>query len=133
MEEKLRILLVDNNQMDRELAEDSLALGVGHEVTTASSAAEANVLALSQFFDVIISDYHMPDSDGITFLQSVLSTPGLENMPAILLTAVSDSVKLPPELIGKVAVVYKDWSKLNSAIRERLSGGRKNDQPPVSE
>src|SRR5918992_135015 len=41
-------------------------------------------------FDVIVLDINMPGVDGLTFLRNMRTTPKLESLPVIMLTASDD-------------------------------------------
>ncbi|MET1023220.1 MAG: response regulator [Pseudoxanthomonas sp.] len=61
---KQRILLVDDNELIREMAADVLS-DKGYEVAQASDAAEALAhLRASQRFDLLLSDVRMPGMSG---------------------------------------------------------------------
>ena len=46
-------------------------LGSDYEVATASTLADARLLLAGREFDVVISDYWMPEIDGVSFLREV--------------------------------------------------------------
>ena len=63
--EKLRILVVDDNQLNRELAE--LILGSdGHQVVTAGDGLKALACCAEESFDLVLMDVQMPVMDGLT-------------------------------------------------------------------
>src|SRR4051812_24518435 len=68
-----RLLFVDDEPIMRELYQDlQNDLGPGHEIRTASNAAEALKLMSSVKFDIVISDLTMPDMPGLDFLAHVM-------------------------------------------------------------
>ncbi|HEV2491307.1 MAG TPA: ATP-binding protein [Candidatus Acidoferrales bacterium] len=62
-EKPLRILVVDDVPVNRELAEDFLRRR-GHTVAAAGSGREAHELLRRQRFDAVLMDLEMPDMDG---------------------------------------------------------------------
>jgi PAS domain S-box-containing protein len=90
--EKLRILLVEDNDDSREVLQIFFEQR-GAQVAATSSVAEAmdNLSAGGALPDVIISDISMPDEDGYSFIRRVRSSPDIKNIPAIALTALVSS------------------------------------------
>jgi two-component system response regulator HydG len=84
MDQKLRILIVDDDQrMTRTLA-DILTLA-GHEAVEASSGPQAFEKIRMQTFDCVLTDVRMPGMDGVEFHRQLRqSQPGL---PVVLMTA----------------------------------------------
>jgi CheY-like chemotaxis protein len=62
--EPLRILLVEDGFVNREVAIGFLELG-GHQITTAENGLEALAALENQTFDVILMDIEMPEMDGL--------------------------------------------------------------------
>ena len=83
----LRILLVDDDPLYRELSKDYLEIFYEIEVDTASSAGEAIPKLRTGVFDAVVSDYRMPGMDGITFLKAIRQK-GIKT-PFILFTEAS--------------------------------------------
>ena len=84
----VRVLAVDDDDDAREVL-GFLLEGVGADVTTAASAADAFELAKSKRFDIVISDIGMPDRDGYELIMDIRSLPSGAGgtTPAIALTA----------------------------------------------
>jgi two-component system cell cycle response regulator len=61
-----------------------------YNVISASSAAQAFDLLLSNKIDVIILDVMMPEMDGIEFCKILKNTPYTTHIPVIMVTALSD-------------------------------------------
>ncbi|WP_052291884.1 response regulator [Methanoregula boonei] len=78
------ILYVDDDTTLLEIAKMFLERSEDFTVTTAISAAEGLRLLKGGTFDAIISDYQMPQTNGIEFLKIVRETYG--NIPFILFT-----------------------------------------------
>ena len=88
----MKILAVDDDAFILELI-PKIAANVGHrDVTAASSAAEAlDMLAkASEPFDCLLLDINMPGMDGIELCARVRSMPAYQDIPIIMLTAMSD-------------------------------------------
>jgi two-component system, response regulator PdtaR len=84
----MKVLIADDDQTIRALLRDMLA-DMGHVVVAASNGAEAVDLAVSEHPDAVILDFLMPKLSGLDALQAMRDR-GLR-MPAVILTAISDS------------------------------------------
>ena len=82
-----KILVVDDEDDIREIAQMSLE-DIGHwQVIAASSGAEGIAKAESQHPDAILLDVMMPGMDGPTTVQKLRENPATKTIPIILLTA----------------------------------------------
>ena len=82
-----RVLVIDDEEDIREVAQVSLETVAGWEVLTASSGAEGLTVAQSQQLDVILLDVMMPEMDGPTTFQKLQEHEATRHIPVILLTA----------------------------------------------
>lgn len=82
-----RVLVVDNEQYIREVAQISLEAVAHWEVITAGSGSEALAVAQAEQPDAILLDVMMPDMDGITTFEKLQANLDTQNIPVILLTA----------------------------------------------
>ncbi len=60
---------------------------MGHHVVEASDGASALVTAETLPPDLIFLDLHMPEMNGLQMLERLRATPGLGDVPVVLLTA----------------------------------------------
>jgi len=81
-----RVLLVDDNAVNRELGVDLLA-SAGIDAVPAASGAEALALAEGGAFDAVLLDVEMPGMDGWETLARLRARPGGARLPVIALTA----------------------------------------------
>jgi|GEM_PF-1293789 len=81
-----RILIVDDNALNREVATDFLSL-VGIEVETATNGREAIDILETQSFDVVLMDMHMPVMNGLEAVREIRKRPHWASLPVIALTA----------------------------------------------
>lgn len=82
-----KILLVDDEDDIREVAQMSLEMTAGWEVLAAPSGAEALRLAQSERPDAILLDVMMPGMDGPATARELKSRPETADIPIVLLTA----------------------------------------------
>jgi CheY-like chemotaxis protein len=84
----MKVLIADDDQTIRALLTDML-VDLGHVVVAATNGAEAVELAAREQPDAVILDFLMPKLSGLDALKAMRER-GLP-MPAVLLTAISDS------------------------------------------
>ena len=84
-----RILLVDDNEQDRDLYKRYLSKHAGHErliFNEASTGAEAQVQFLAHRPDCILLDYSLPDIDGLGLLTELLHLAPPDSLCIIMIT-----------------------------------------------
>jgi two-component system chemotaxis response regulator CheY len=97
------ILAVDDDVVHRK----TLALilsRAGFTVATAEDAVAGLELARREQFDLVISDYHMPDYPGTDFIRLLRRDQRYAATPVILLTARADELNVP-KLRDELAVM----------------------------
>jgi CheY-like chemotaxis protein len=82
-----KILLVDDEDDIREVAQMSLEMTAGWEVVTAASGAEALRVAAAERPDAILLDVMMPGMDGPDTARALRASGETGAIPIILLTA----------------------------------------------
>jgi two-component system cell cycle response regulator DivK len=85
-EEKGKVLYVEDNPDNRMLVRRIL-LSEGYGLLEATNAHEALELLKTARPDLILMDINMPDMDGYTLTAKIKTTPGLERIPVLALTA----------------------------------------------
>ena len=81
-----RILLVDDNEISREVALEVLS-DEGIVVQTATDGGEALALLEQERFDAVLMDCQMPVMDGFTATRRLRERPALRDLPVIAMTA----------------------------------------------
>jgi CheY-like chemotaxis protein len=81
------ILVIDDDDAIREVAQLSLEMGSGWNVVTASSGADGVQRAKEARPDAILLDVMMPGMDGPSTLERMRTEPELKAIPVIFLTA----------------------------------------------
>jgi PAS domain S-box-containing protein len=79
-----RILLVDDELQLLEIAKQFLILSLDSEIDTTESAVDGLKKVKQQHYDAIVSDYQMPEMNGIEFLRQVAEID--DRVPFILFT-----------------------------------------------
>ena len=82
-----RLLLVEDNEMNQELAIELLQ-NAGIEVVLANNGQEAlDILKADDRFDGVLMDCQMPVMDGYTATRAIRANPAWEKLPVIAMTA----------------------------------------------
>jgi two-component system chemotaxis response regulator CheY len=85
--EKLKLLLVDDSPMMRQVL--ALSLSRNYHITTCEDGAVAlNQLQLGYVPDIIVTDFEMPNMDGLQLTQAI-RTMGL-NCPILMASSIKD-------------------------------------------
>ena len=85
-----RILIVDDNEINRDILQTRLSLH-GYDLKQACDGEEALVAAKALLPDLILLDIMMPKIDGIEVCKRLKNDTSLPFMPIILTTAKADS------------------------------------------
>ena len=91
-----RILVVDDDELLREVAQTALELVGGWQVSTAPSGDQAQQQARTERPDAILLDVMMPGLDGPTTVNALRADPTTRDIPIIFLTA-----KMPSDDLGE--------------------------------
>lgn len=119
-----RILVVDDDDLLREVASAALELVAGWQVSTARSGAQAQQDARRDPPDAILLDVMMPGVDGPATVAALRADPDTRDIPIIFLTAKMPSQDLsewqPLHLAG---VISKPFDPMTlAADMSRLLG-----------
>jgi CheY-like chemotaxis protein len=99
------ILVVEDHADARQLMRDVLE-GLGHSVAEAGDGLEGVKLAISSTFDLIIMDLMMPAASGDSAVRFMRGTPGLENVPILVVSAHHDIARIAQQT-GATAWISK--------------------------
>lgn len=115
------MLVVDDDELLREVAKASLELVAGWEVSTASSGQEAEERAREQRPDLIMLDVMMPGQDGPTTLARLREDERTDDIPVIFLTAKNNTEDWQGS--GLAGVIAKPFDAMRLAAQvSRLLG-----------
>jgi len=89
MTDQGRVLVVDDNEMNRDLLSRRL-LRQGHLIAMAENGQEALEQLRSQPFDLVLLDIMMPVMNGYQLLESLKTDPDLRHIPVIMISALDD-------------------------------------------
>jgi CheY-like chemotaxis protein len=111
MEETLKILVVDNNEVDRIAVRSALTkAGVKMQLSEVGDSKNALSVLRTTAYDCVFLDYHLPDQDGLTFIQQLRS---LEiKVPLVVLTGQEDE-QITLQLLKAGATDYLSKSRIS--------------------
>lgn len=113
----MKVLIVDDQNSVRQMTRITLGeLGISlvHEAENGVGAIQTATL---QPIDLIISDYNMPEMDGLALLRAVRGHAAIRKLPFILLTGRGDR-----ELVVKAAQAGVNNYLVKPFTRETLRG-----------
>jgi CheY-like chemotaxis protein len=111
-----RILIVDDEDDIREVAQVSLELVGRYEVLTASSGRDGVRSARAELPDAILLDVMMPDMDGPATLAELRADPATRDIPVVFLTAKTQSAERSRlALLGAAGILTKPFNPLTLA------------------
>jgi len=106
-----QILVVDDSNIMRLLVSHNLA-EPGRELVEASNGVEALELAKSTHFDLIVTDVHMPEMNGIELIAKLRALENHHATPIVVLTTESNSeLKSSAKKAGANAWLEKPFEK----------------------
>lgn len=116
----MKILTVDDTRTMRELIRDTLVQN-GYEVLEASDGKDGILKLLNTHVDLIITDLHMPNIDGIEFLRRIRKSFVHKHTPVIMLTTESQKAKV----LEAVSLGISGWLLKPFTTEELLDKVRK--------
>jgi CheY-like chemotaxis protein len=81
-----RILLIEDNELNRRLARDVL-LHRGHQVFEGADVEEGLALLERIDPDLVVTDLQVPGGGGERILEAIRSDPALASLPVVVVTA----------------------------------------------
>jgi two-component system cell cycle response regulator DivK len=83
-----RILVVEDNLLNRLLVRDLLGLN-GHEIAEAASVPEGRAALAAARFDLVVMDIHLPGGGGQTLLREIRADERLTRLLVVAVTALA--------------------------------------------
>lgn len=108
----LRVLLIDDDQIDRKIVSRYLeSSGIGVIVEEASDPVNANDLVMQNKYDCVLMDYRFPGGTAFDYFGKLLSMPCSMRPPVVLLTGQGDE-RVAAESIALGAQEYLSKKEL---------------------
>lgn len=122
-----QILLVDDNRNGLS-ARKAVLQEIGYETMTASSAGEALALVAARQFDLVVTDYRMPEMDGAELIRRIRAVRPTTRF--ILLSGFVEPLGLTEQSTGADVVIAKSAGEVNILLR---AVGRLLRKPPATQ
>jgi DNA-binding response OmpR family regulator len=127
----IKLLLVEDEPDILEVVKLALELYGDFEVIDCSSGEEALRIVGNYKPDVFLLDYMMPEMSGPQVLARFREVPGLEDVPAIFLTArVGSAAKAELYELGAKAVIYKPFKPTTLSAQVKAAMGDDGSSDP---
>jgi response regulator receiver protein len=117
-----KILIVDDSESIREVVSFTLE-NEGFEVLIANDGTDALKFLDGREIDMIITDLHMPEMDGITLIKHVREMEAYQRIPILFLTTESQTAKkMEAKEAGATGWIIKPFvpAKLIAALQKVL-------------
>jgi DNA-binding response OmpR family regulator len=116
----LHVLVVDDVAENTKLLASVLRRLPGVVPELFTSSIDALTWALDHDVALVLLDYHMPDLDGLAFLEQFHALPGKRGVPVVIVTLETDvQVRLRALDLGAADFILKPYR--NAEIRVRVS------------
>jgi len=125
---RTRILIVDDNRSGL-IARKSVLQEMGHEVAISQTARGALDLFQAEPFDIVITDFRMPNSNGLELIRDLRAVR--PEVPIILISGFTDALGLDEETTGADAVIQKSHTEVQQLVRAVSRLLRKAQKKPA--
>ncbi|MDP1807496.1 MAG: ATP-binding protein, partial [Acidimicrobiales bacterium] len=121
-----RALVVDDNDVNRQILGRQLASWGMTSAATPSPAVALEWLAAGEQFDVAVLDMQMPGMDGVGLARAIAGSPPLAPVPMVLMTSLLHS-RVPRDLFVATLTKPAKPAALYDALALALTGHRAPD------
>jgi DNA-binding response OmpR family regulator len=120
-----KILVIEDNRDSRDILAKLLRMS-GYDVMSANDGEAGLATALQQNPDLIITDIHMPNMNGIEFVQRVRKNQTLDKVPVLVVTAFGAQVAREAVNAGADAAAEKpfDFDRFLLTVEELIGRSR---------
>ena len=117
------VLVVDDSPSIREMLSELLK-AMGHKAITANDGVDALVQVEKQVIDAVITDYHMPNMDGIELIRQLRLLGRFKSKPILVLSTEMDpKVKEEAKHAGATGFGHKPLDVTRfQALMDRILG-----------
>ena len=107
------ILIIDDEEDIRDVAQVALETIGGWRVSTASNGPDGLGQLQTQPYDAVLLDVMMPDMDGIEVFRQIRANPQTQAVPVILMTAKTQATDRKRFLdLGVTAIITKPFKAM---------------------
>lgn len=116
----MRVLIIEDDQLLRELYEDALS-EVGYNVLIARHAQEAVSMLDEYGADIVVMDMMLPGHNGLEILHEMQSYDDWQDVPVVILSARHpDEFRMSPDdwmQLGVIEYLYKPETKVHQLVK----------------
>jgi two-component system response regulator RpaA len=125
-----KILVIEDNRDSRDILAKLLRMS-GYDVMSANDGEAGLAAALQQNPDLIITDIHMPNMNGIEFVQRIRTNQTLDKVPVLVVTAFGAQIAREAVNAGADAAAEKpfDFDRFLLTVEELIGRGRTSTRP----
>jgi len=117
----VQILVVDDSLPMRSVIKKTIkASGFGANFYEASNGNQALEILRIEWLDLVITDYNMPDMDGLELISKIKNDEILKTIPILMLTTEGSKQKIS-EFLSKGATAYIKKPFTPEAIKAKLN------------
>jgi len=118
--EDINVLIVDDSPTSLKYI-DKILRGIGiDQITQATNGQKAYDLINAQFFDLIVTDFNMPEMDGLELTNTIRSESNQKSIPILMLTSEQNESRLAAvKKAGVSAILDKPFEP--ASIRKLIS------------
>lgn len=117
--DELRVLIVDDSFTSRRIIRQMLERMGVEQFSEATNGREAVELIEQEFFDLIVTDYNMPQMDGEQLSQFIRNQSQQQSVPVLMVTSETDSQRLAGIARSGVSAVF-DKPVTVESLRETI-------------
>ncbi len=125
--EDIKVLVVDDSSMSRRYISRIFEnMGIEH-ITTATNGTEAVKLMEESLYDLVLTDFNMPEMDGERLTEHIRNRSDQSTIPILMVTAEQDSARLESvRQAGVSAICNKPFDSftVKSMLAQLLGGER---------
>lgn len=115
---KLKVLIVDDSAVMREIVERALRQG-GLDLGEAGNGAEALSAVKKGNLDLILNDINMPVMDGLEFLKNLAAEDLAKGVPVVMITTEGSEARVVEALSGAKGYLRKPFTP--EQVKERVA------------
>lgn len=104
--DELRVLIVDDSFTSRRIVRQMMERMGIEQFSEAENGREAIELIEKEFFDLIVTDYNMPEVDGEELSQFIRNQSAQQSVPVLMVTSETDSSRLAGIAQSGVSAVF---------------------------
>ena len=90
----MKILVVDDFSTMRKIVKNVLKQLGYNNINEAEDGAQGYTKLKNNTFNFVVSDWNMPNMDGLEMLKKIRSDPELKNLPVLMVTAEAEKDKV---------------------------------------